>query len=108
MAKLYEMCNDINSEDLLLDKEEMTTEEKEALLNSFYARNEEMKNGEWQKGWSDFCESVKEHYCYMIRNACNEDSDDTNRELFAHFLDCEAHTDVWRELFKTYNQTNEK
>lgn len=34
MAKLYEMCNDINSEDLLLDKEEMTTEEKEALLRS--------------------------------------------------------------------------
>ncbi len=34
MAKLYEMCNDINSEDLLLDKEEMTTEEKEALLGS--------------------------------------------------------------------------
>ncbi len=83
-------------------------EEKETLLNSFYARNEKMKNGEWQKGWSDFCESVKEHYCYMIRNACNEDSTDTNRELFAHFLDCEAHTDVWRELFKTYNQTNEK
>ena len=53
-------------------------------------------------------QSVKEHYCYMIRNACNEDSTDTNRELFAHFLDCEAHTDVWRELFKTYNQTNEK
>ncbi len=34
MAKLYEMCNQINSEDLLLDKEEMTTEEKEALLGS--------------------------------------------------------------------------
>lgn len=34
MAKLYEMCNDINSEDLLLDKEEMTTEEKEALFDS--------------------------------------------------------------------------
>ena len=34
MAKLYEMCNDINSEDLLLDKEEMTAEEKEALFGS--------------------------------------------------------------------------
>ena len=28
-------------------------------------------------------------------------------ELFSHFLDCEAHTDVWRELFKTWNHTNE-
>lgn len=35
MAKLYEMCNDINSEDLLLDKEEMTTTEKETLLSNF-------------------------------------------------------------------------
>lgn len=24
------------------------------------------------------------------------------------FADCEAHTDVWRELFPTANQTNEK
>ena len=28
-------------------------------------------------------------------------------DRFGHFLDCEAHTDVWRELFKTYNATNE-
>ena len=27
---------------------------------------------------------------------------------FAHYLDCEAHTDVWRELFPTWNQTNER
>lgn len=51
MAKLYEMCNDINSEDLLLDKEEMTTEEKEALLSSISEQitkegeNRDKKNG---------------------------------------------------------------
>jgi hypothetical protein len=28
-------------------------------------------------------------------------------QMFAHYLDCEAHTDVWRELYKTYNHTNE-
>ncbi len=28
-------------------------------------------------------------------------------QMFAHYLDCEAHADVWRELFKTYNHTNE-
>ena len=26
---------------------------------------------------------------------------------FAHYLDCEAHTDVWRELYPTWNHTNE-
>jgi len=25
------------------------------------------------------------------------------REHFAHYLDCEAHTDVYRELFKTWH-----
>lgn len=34
MAKLYEMCNDVNSEDLILDKEEMSVEEQNALLAS--------------------------------------------------------------------------
>ena len=29
-----------------------------------------------------------------------------NPKKFGHYLDCEAHTDVWRELFKTYNHTN--
>jgi hypothetical protein len=28
-------------------------------------------------------------------------------QLFCHYLDCEAHTDVWRELFYTWNHTNE-
>ena len=41
-------------------------------------------------------------------NACNEDSSYTDNHYFAHFLDCEAHTDVWRELFPTANKTNEK
>ena len=25
---------------------------------------------------------------------------------FGHMLDCEAHTDVWRELFPSWNLTN--
>ena len=29
-------------------------------------------------------------------------------DKFAHYLDCEAHTDIWKELYKTYNATNER
>lgn len=32
MARLYEMCNEIDSEDILMDREELTKEEKERLL----------------------------------------------------------------------------
>ena len=38
---------------------------------------------------------------YIMQNGPDE------YQQFAHYLDCEAHTDVWRELYKTYNYTNE-
>ena len=44
----------------------------------------------------------------MVKNAFVEGASQTRNDLFGHFLDCEAHTDVWRELFPTYNLTNEK
>ena len=46
----------------------------------------------------------------LVLNFANEADEDgeTGNNLFAHYLDCEAHTDVWRELFPTWNQTNEK
>ena len=30
-----------------------------------------------------------------------------NADMLGHWLDCEAHYDVLRELYKTYNHTNE-
>lgn len=83
-------------------------EEKEKIMVAFHARNEELQNGKWREGWHAFCESVKEPYINAVKNACNENSTERDNALFGHYLDCEAHTDVWRELFPTYNKTNEK
>lgn len=83
-------------------------EDKEIILQEFSKRNDSLKNGEWKKGWSDFCLSVKERYVKAVALAYADDSDNKSKERFAHYLDCEAHLDVWRELFKTYNHTNEK
>ena len=83
-------------------------EEKEEILNAFEKRNEELQNGKWEEGWHAFCESVSEWYTRVIGQAFTENSESKDDDLFGHFLDCEAHTDVWRELFKTYNHTNEK
>ena len=71
------------------------------IMDEFYGRNEELKNGKWKESWHAFCKTVENRY----RNAANSLE---NPDLFAHYLDCEAHTDVWRELFPTWNQTNEK
>lgn len=83
-------------------------EEKNDIMQAFEKRNQQLQNGEWKKGWHDFCEANKGIYLRAIKNACNEGSSQEANDLFGHFLDCEAHTDVWRELFPTYNQTNEK
>ena len=83
-------------------------EAKEAIMSGFVKRNEELQNGKWKDGWHAFCEKVKEDYKAVNGNACTPESADWQNDLFGHYLDCEAHTDVWRELFKTYNHTNEK
>jgi len=73
---------------------------KDEVMSAFNLRNEELKNGNWKKGWHDFCKSKEESYKEVILGG--------NLDNFAHYLDCEAHTDVWRELYPTWNHTNEK
>ena len=76
------------------------------IMAGFYKRNEELQNGEWKKGWHAFCEERSELYYRVLSRAFTPDSTEEENDLFGHFLDCEAHTDVWRELNKTYNHTN--
>ena len=83
-------------------------EEKEKILRDFAARSATLQDGTWKEGWHAHCVGEKERYFKAIACACNEDSTDRQQQKFAHYLDCEAHTDVWRELFPTYNQYNEK
>jgi len=83
-------------------------EQAEEILGAFEYRNEELTNGKWRDGWHAFCVSMQETYKRVLRGLCTEETSEETTELFSHFLDCEAHTDVWRELFPTWNTTNEK
>lgn len=84
-------------------------EEKEEIMSAFYQRNEELLDDRWKAGWHAFCENVvKDIYFGCVSNAYTEHSTPFQDGQFNHFLDCEAHTDVWRELFPTANMTNEK
>lgn len=83
-------------------------EHAEEIMKSFEERNAQLQNGEWKKGWHDFCSSKTQDYLSVIQTACTTRSQHRDNQLFAHYLDCEAHTDVWRELFPTYNHHNEK
>ena len=81
---------------------------KQRLLEEFAERNANLQNGKWLDGWKEFCESKSELYTRVIARAFTEEATDRHNEIFAHYLDCEAHTDVWRQLFQTWNHTNEK
>ena len=78
-------------------------EEKQALLGGFAARSEMLRDGRWLDGWRTFCESKKDLYTATVRNAYVDADDPRRLETFAHYLDCEAHTDVYRELYKTWH-----
>ena len=81
--------------------------EREELLSAFNARNEQLKDGSWYQGWVDFCEENKESYIKAVTRVV-ERALPKDWECFAHYLDCEAHLDVWHELFKTHNHRNER
>lgn len=83
-------------------------EEKDEIMNAFAKRNQELAEGKWKEGWHDFCENEKWYYIDAIRKACTDEATERDNGVFGHYLDCEAHTDVWRELFPTANMTNER
>ena len=75
------------------------------IMSGFMQRNEEMKDGRWRDGWHAFCtDPARDNYHGSIVNPCTTERE---KHIFAHYLDCEAHTDVWRELYPTWNMTNE-
>lgn len=83
-------------------------EEKTQILENFEKRNKQLETGEWKKGWHDFCLAVEKFYTDVLKNIYTKEPAFIQREMFAHYLDCYAHTEVWRELFKTFNCSNEK
>lgn len=72
------------------------------IMAGFNARSRSLLDGSWKNGWHEFCLSKEESYKNAIHNASEKP------KKFGHYLDCEAHTDVWRELYPTANLTNEK
>ena len=79
----------------------------EQLLSDFYKRNEYLQNGKWREEWEKFCSRISHQYVEWVGKAgCPESSEEDN-VLFAQILKCEAHNDVLREIFHTWNDTNE-
>jgi hypothetical protein len=69
-------------------------------------RNKRILDGTWRDFWHEYCVEKATHYPKFIAEF-TLDSDDRGKQIIAHYLDCEAHTDVCRELFPSWNDTNE-
>ena len=81
-------------------------EEKARILDGFASRSQSLQDGTWKDGWHAFCEKHREVYTRSVARAFAPEATESHNQMFAHYLDCEAHTDVWRELFPTYNVTD--
>ena len=80
-------------------------EEKAQIMGDLWARSESLRDGTWINGWREFVATVEGQY--KKHAGFTVESTSADYQMFAHYLDCEAHTDIWRELFKTWNHTNE-
>lgn len=78
----------------------------EKIMREFDERNADLHNGKWLEHWHNFCIEKQGEYIRGVANAAREDSTEEDNKLFAQLLNCEAHNDVLRELFKTWNLTN--
>lgn len=83
----------------------MDAERSAETLAQLAQRNEELADGRWKQRWGEFCQSVEAAYQRVRRGEMK--TPERAQQMFAHYLDCEAHRDVWMELFPTWNHTNE-
>ena len=78
-------------------------EEEKRILQELEERSLVLQDeGEWIKRWRAFCLQESWRYHDAISTAF-ESSPYQPSEWFRHYLDCEAHTDVWRQLYPTWN-----
>ncbi len=78
--------------------------EKEKILSGFSERSEILQDEDrWLAEWERFCFSMP---CYVdaVANAFRDIPEgDRCNQVFPHYLDCEAHTDVWHTIFPSWH-----
>ena len=76
-------------------------EERDEIMRGFAERSASLQDGSWIEGWRAFCKEMSPNYIRAVGGAGRPESTEDQNLLFAHYLDCEAHLDVFRELFQT-------
>ena len=71
--------------------------ETERILSELEERNKSLKDGSWYDNFRKFALSLP-RYQFVPEEL---------QQKVAHFIDCEAHADIMREVYQTFNITNE-
>ncbi len=88
-------------------------EKANEIMSAFEKRNKQLLDGTWTEGWDEFCKSVEGTYRYCLspqhaidfENYKPGSGKDMSDQVIAHYVDCEAHEDVIRHLFRTWHLT---
>lgn len=81
-------------------------EKLEQVKAAFEERNASLQDGSWIEHWREFCQKKRRLYLELVVGKCyGENATEDDDETFAHFIRCEAHLDVLRELCKTWHIT---
>ena len=79
-------------------------QEKARILADFEARSEALQDDTaWLAAWEHFCRSMP-YYRDAVKNAyIDVPEGEECRQVFPHYLDCEAHLDVWKTIYRTWH-----
>ena len=78
------------------------------IMEEFEKRCADLSSDRWLEGWRSFCGENAEKYFSVIRKAYDDDAGFDENEMFAHYLRCEAHLDVWNELCRLSWETRKE
>ena len=78
--------------------------EKEDILQGLSERSAVLADeAAWIRAWEAFCRSLP-YYIDAVKNAFRDIPEgELCNQIFPHYLDCEAHLDVWHTVFKSWH-----
>ncbi len=82
--------------------------EKARILADIKKYSDSVSDGTWQDGWHEFCIRTAPDYLKRIALVATEGATDSQNAILGHYIDCEAHLDLLKEYFKSWNYTNER
>ena len=78
--------------------------EKEEILAGFHERSRILQDEEkWMAEWEKFCRSMPYYVKAVSEAYVDVPEGEMCRQVFPHYLDCEAHLDVWKTIYRTWH-----